>query len=401
VRTGDRGIDKNGERKPNFEPGVDITAPIVVLADGSRGNLTKVLVEKLQLDEGRNPQIYATGVKEVWEVPADRIAPGEVFHTLGWPLSNEEYGGGFIYGMRDHLVSIGLAVGLDYRNPWTDPHGLMQDWKRHPMLSELLEGGKMLHYGAKTIPEGGFFSVPRAAVDGCLVIGDAAGYLNAARLKGIHLAIKTGMLAAETAAEAVAGGDFSQACLAAFEKRVAESWVCAELRGVRNFRQSFRNNFRTGLLRGGFALVTGGGGLGGKMEAEPDHTHMLKLDEMTRRGRSLTGPTRTFDGRRTFDKLTSVYASEAKHEEDQPSHLQIADPEVCNTRCRTEYGNPCQYFCPASVYEMVAGEDGTTTHLQVSFTNCVHCKTCDIADPYQIINWVPPEGVGGPNYVNL
>lgn len=401
VRCGDKGIDKHGERKGNFEPGVDILAKVVILAEGSRGSLTKGLVQKLGLDAGRNPQIYATGVKEVWQVPPGRLSPGEVLHTMGWPLTREEYGGGFIYGMRDNLVAAGFVVALDYRNPWTDPHGLTQDWKRHPLVRRILEGGALVTYGAKTIPEGGYFSIPRTAVDGCLIVGDAAGFLNAARLKGIHLAMKTGMIAAETAAECVGAGDTTAAALGKFESRFESSWAGEELRSVRNFRQGFAKGMLRGMLHTGVVLATKGRGWSEKLPLAPDHTHMLRLDEMRRLGRPAAAPAREVDGALTFDKLTDVYNSGTKHEEDQPSHLLIADLEVCNTRCKTEYGNPCQYFCPASVYEMVPTDDGNDKRLQVNFTNCVHCKTCDIADPYQIITWVPPEGSGGPNYTHL
>jgi electron-transferring-flavoprotein dehydrogenase len=407
VRTGDRGVDKHGNAKPNFEPGVEIRAPIVILAEGARGSLTKTLVARLGLDRHRNPQIYATGVKEVWELPPGRIEPGRVFHTMGWPLRSEEYGGGWVYGMKDDLVSLGFVVGLDYRNPWTDPHGLLQQWKGHDRLRGLLDGGKMVHYGAKTIPEGGWFSIPQTAVDGCLVIGDAAGFLNAARLKGIHLALKTGILAAETAADAMAAGETSREKLGAFASRVDRSWVATELRGVRNFRQAFDHGLWWGMLHTGLVLATGGRGIRRKLPTRPDHTHMRKLADLARSGRPTDRPPLPFDGILTFDKLTDVYSSGTIHEEDQPSHLHVSDTDICRTRCREEYGNPCQYFCPAKVYEMVPDEAAPAAggaggiRLQVNFTNCVHCKTCDIADPYEIITWVPPEGGGGPNYVNL
>jgi electron-transferring-flavoprotein dehydrogenase len=401
VRCGDRGVDKDGQHKGNFEAGIDIHAKVTILAEGSRGSLTKALIQRHHLDEGRNPQIYATGVKEVWEVPEGRLPAGDVYHTMGWPLASEEYGGGFLYGMQGNRISAGFVVGLDYRNPWTDPHALMQEWKRHPAIARLLEGGKMITYGAKTIPEGGFFSLPKPAVDGCLIVGDAGGFLNAARLKGIHLAMKTGILAAETAAEAVKEGDGSTAVLGRYEERALSSWAGEELRGVRNFRQGFEGGIWKGMLHTGLVMATGGRGLKDRLPTRPDHTHMLRLDEMRRLGRSPQPPERRFDGVRTFDKLTDVYNSGTRHEENQPSHLKIADPEICNGRCRVEYGNPCQHFCPASVYEMVATEDGQSTRLQVNFTNCVHCKTCDIADPYQIITWVPPEGGGGPDYIDL
>ncbi|MBD3161441.1 MAG: FAD-binding protein [Candidatus Eisenbacteria bacterium] len=401
VRTGDRGLDKEGEPKASYEPGVDIRAPIVILAEGARGSLTKELVNRLGLDAGRNPQIYATGVKEVWEVPEERLPVGGVIHTLGWPLASEQYGGGFVYGMRDRALSLGFVVALDARNPFNDPHGLTQDWKRHPLLRGLLDGGKLLNYGAKTIPEGGYFSVPRPATDGCLLIGDTAGFLNAARLKGIHLGIKTGMLAAETAAEALEADDPSGERLGRYEQRVEESWVGAELRSVRNFRQGFSGGLWKGMIHTGLVLATGGRGLKEKLPLQPDHTHMMKLEELRAAGRPAAPPERAFDGKLTFDKLTEVYASETTHEENQPSHLHVADTSICATRCREEYGNPCQHFCPASVYEMVPDEGTGGIRLQVNFTNCVHCKTCDIMDPYEIITWVPPEGGGGPNYVNL
>lgn len=403
VRCGDKGLDKDGRPKGNYEPGIDIRAKVTILADGSRGNLTKVLVRRLRLDEGRNPQIYATGVKEVWEVPEGRLAAGAVLHTMGWPLSNEEYGGGFIYGMRDRLVSLGLVVGLDYRNPWTDPQALLQEWKRHRLVREIIEGGRLVTYGAKTIPEGGFFSIPRTTADGCIVIGDAAGFLNAARLKGIHLAMKTGALAAEAARDALAKGDSSSATLGAFERRVMDSWVGDELRSVRNFRQGFDRGLLAGMVHTGAVIATGGRGVKARLATKPDFTHMWKLAEMRRRGRPVAPPRREYDGSLTFDKLTDVYSSGTKHEENQPSHLHVADPDICRARCREEYGNPCQFFCPASVYEMVPDGtgDGDAVRLQVNFTNCVHCKTCDIQDPYEIITWVPPEGGDGPNYVDL
>jgi electron-transferring-flavoprotein dehydrogenase len=400
VRCGDKGLDKDGNPKGNHEPGIDIRAKLTILADGSRGNLTKVLVKRLGLDMGRNPQIYATGIKEVWTVPEGRMAPGAVLHTMGWPLANEEYGGGFAYGMRENKVALGFVVGLDYRDPRTDPHSLMQDWKLHPEIRRILDGGKMVTYGAKTIPEGGLFSVPKCSADGCLLIGDAAGFLNAARLKGIHLAMKTGMLAAETARDAMAASDTSDTLLGRFERNVMASWVGDELRSVRNFRQGFARGLIPGMLHTGLVLASGGRGLKSRLATRPDFTHMRKLAAMGGRGRPVDAPAREAQGSLTFDKLTDVYNSGTRHEENQPSHLKVADTNICATRCREEYGNPCQFFCPAAVYEMVPS-GGSSVKLQVNFTNCVHCKTCDIQDPYEIITWVPPEGGGGPDYVDM
>src|SRR5581483_6836288 len=261
VRTGDKGVDKNGARRPNFEPGVDIRAKVTILTEGARGSLTKTLVPRLKLDAGRFPQVYSLGVKELWEVPKGRLPKGAVVHTMGYPLGHETFGGGFIYGFTEEWISLGLVVGLDYKDPFLDPHGLFQRFKEHPYVKRLLEGGKLLRYGARTISEGGWYSIPQPYADGVPLVGEAAGYLNAMRLKGIHLAIKTGMLAAETAAEAVRADDTSAAKLKAFEDRVLRSSVKTELYKVRNFHQGFRHGLWAGLLHSGAQMMTGGRGL--------------------------------------------------------------------------------------------------------------------------------------------
>ena len=397
VGTEDKGLDKNGKPKSNFQPGTNLRAKVTVLAEGPRGSLAKQLISRLGLDCDREPQVYSLGVKELWEIPAGRIAAGEVIHTAGWPLASSQFGGGFIYALSETKLSIGLVSGLDYGDPRFDPHCAFQQWKTHPWLRRVLQGGQMLRYGAKTIPEGGYFSVPSTATDGALLIGDSAGFLNSQRLKGIHLAMKTGMLAAETIFEALRAGDTSARSLGKFEERWRASWVKNELWKVRNFHQGFEHGFWAGAIHGALQYVTGGRGWRARYPARAGHERMKQLSE------TYTAPPEQpkTDGRLAFDKLTDVYHSGTHHEEDQPCHLKIADFDICNHRCTAEYGNPCQYFCPAAVYEMEEVPGGAGKRLKINASNCVHCKTCDIADPYQIITWVPPEGGGGPQYDGL
>ncbi|MGE0102356.1 MAG: 4Fe-4S dicluster domain-containing protein [Blastocatellales bacterium] len=403
VRTGDRGIGKDGEKKDNFAPGADIFAKVTVLGEGSRGSLTKKHVERLKLDEGRNPQVYAAGVKEIWELPKGRVTPGFVMHTLGYPLPNDTFGGGFVYGMQNDLLDIGLVVGLDYQDPYTDPHRLFQKFKQHPAIAKMLEGGKMLYYGAKTIPEGGLFSQPKYHGDGFLIIGDSASFLNSQKLKGIHMAMKSGMLAAEAILEALIADSYDDATLSKFEALIKESYVHKELYEVRNFHQAFRHGRRWGLIESGLQYATRGFGLLGDLETEAGHERMKKLHVFNRLpqrpGEFLDPEPVKYDNQLTFDKVSDVYRSGTEHDEDQPPHLKVLDPSICIERCTQEYGNPCQHFCPAAVYEIEAVDGGRRP--KINFSNCVHCKTCDIMDPYQIIDWVTPEGGGGPNYINL
>jgi electron-transferring-flavoprotein dehydrogenase len=399
IRTGDRGIGKDGQPLASFEPGVDILAKAVVFGEGVRGSLTKQLISRLQLDAGKSPQVYAIGVKEVWELPEDSAEKGHVVHTLGYPLKQENYGGGFIYNM-GRMLSIGLVVGLDYRDPYLDPHQEFQRFKTHPFISSMLKNAKMAHYGAKAIPEGGFYTMPRSYFDGGLLTGDSASLLNSQRLKGIHLAMKSGMLAAETLLGALLKDDFSERTLSTYEDKLLASWAGKELYGVRNFHQGFEHGLLAGMLNAGLQLVTGGRGWKDPLPNRAGHERMPKVHDV--HGSSAPPPSpMEVDGKLTFNKVTNVYFSGAKHEENQPSHLLIADLNICNTRCTEEFSNPCQRFCPANVYEMVDRGDGQGKQLTLNPSNCVHCKTCDIMDPYQIITWVPPEGGGGPNYVNL
>jgi electron-transferring-flavoprotein dehydrogenase len=396
VLTEDKGVDKNGKPKDNFTPGYELRAKVTVLAEGPRGSLTKELVNHFKLD-GLNPQVYGIGIKELWDVQPGRIDTGYVAHTLGWPLGSEIYGGGWIYGLRDNRVSLGMVVGLEYHDPLFDPHAAFQKFKTHPFVKKILEGGKLVRYGAKTVPYGGWYSQPRNYVDGGLIIGDSASLLNSQRLKGIHTAIKSGMLAAETIYEALCAGDTSANALKKYPEKIERSWLKQELWAVRNFHQAFHNGLWKGLVHAGFQFVSGGRGLIDPMRTEPGYEEYTKLN----RDRTLVDQSTRFkgDGKLTFDRLTDVYHSGTRHDEDQPCHLVVLDPSICGDRCVREFGNPCQYFCPAAVYEMAL--DNGVPKLKINAANCVHCKTCDIADPYQIINWVPPEGGGGPNYEGM
>ncbi len=405
VRTGDKGIDKDGKPKANYEPGVDLLAKVTVLGEGPRGSLTKQLAQRLNLNEGREPQVYSLGVKELWELPDERYPAGRVTHTLGYPSDPHTYGGGWIYGLQNRIVNLGYVTGLDYRDPLLDPHAEFQRFKQHPFVAKLLEGGKLLRYGAKTIAAGGYHAMPQLYADGVLLVGDCAGFLNPQRIKGIHTAIKSGMLAAEAIFAALVAEDYSAQQLARYEQLVKESWITPELRRVRNFHTGFKHGRWLGLANAGLQFVTGGRawGLFDRAKAEPGHEAMRKLAEFNYKGDDMAQryDGLRFDGKLTFNKLTDVYHAAVGHDEDQPAHLHVLDTEVCATRCAEEYGNPCQRFCPAAVYEMV--EDGAQgrRRLQINFSNCVHCKTCDIMDPYQIINWVTPEGGGGPDYKNM
>jgi electron-transferring-flavoprotein dehydrogenase len=392
VITEDKGLDKNGKPKANFTPGYELRAKVTILAEGPRGSLTKKLVAAKKLDN-INPQTYGIGIKELWDVQPGKIQPGYVAHTLGWPVPTDMYGGGWIYGLSNNRVSMGLVIALEYPNPQFDPHAAFQTWKTHPFVKNILEGGKLVRYGAKTIPYGGWYGMPRNYVDGGLIIGDSGGFLDSQRLKGIHMAMKSGMLAAETIFEALQAGDTSAKTLSVFQQKIEQSYIKKELWRVRNFHQAFQHGLYRGFFLTAFQEISGGRGLIDPMHAHPGYQAYQKIN-----GRP--APERfKGDGKLTFDRLTDVYHSGTRHEEDQPCHLHVLDTNICSTKCVVEYGNPCQYFCPAAVYEMAQEKEGVK--LKINFANCVHCKTCDIADPYQIIDWVVPEGGGGPNYEGL
>ena len=402
VRTDDKGVGKDGQTKANFEPGYDLRAKITILAEGPRGNCAKQLIDRLELEDPNHAQTYGLGVKELWEIPAGRVAKGEVIYTLGYPLTTREYGGAWIYGVTETRISIGYVTGLDYEDPRTDPHHVFQSFKLHPFARRILDGGKMIRYGAKTLPYGGWLTMPRLYGNGWMLLGDSASFLNSQRLKGIHLAIKSGMLAAETALRALIAGDFSEKSLRDYERAVDRSWIRDELYPVRNFHQAFHYGLFEGVFRAGIQTLLRGSNLGPDYENRAGYQYMLQRDELNPLPRAQMVYNAKGDGKLTFDRLTDVYHSGTRHDDDQPTHLVVRDLNICATRCVKEFGNPCQYFCPAAVYEMVEDTSPTAARsgkqLQINFANCVHCKTCDIQDPYQIIDWVPPEGGGGPNY---
>ncbi len=397
IRTGDRGVGKHGAPRGAVEPGADIRAKVTIFADGVRGHLTKDLLRTLQMG-GPQPAQFAIGLKELWDVPADRLAPGTVIHTLGYPLRQEEFGGSWIYAMPEGRLSIGFVVGLDYKDPLLDPHAAFQRFKLHPFVAGLLEGGQLVRFGAKALPEGGWNTQPALAADGALVAGDAANFVNSMRLKGIHLAMRSGMLAAETAFAAVRAGDTSLARLGAYKTAVDASAIKRELYPVRNVHQAFGAGTYLGAAFAGLAMATGGR-WPEDLHGHAGHTRMATLSDyygLEKRDRLVASNAVTPDRVLTFDKVTSVHYSGAHHEENQPPHL-LVQTDVCHSVCGPEFGHPCVKFCPANVYEMVDNGAGGR-RLQLNASNCVHCKTCDIMDPYGVITWVAPEGGEGPHY---
>lgn len=401
VRTGDRGIGKDGQPKGAFEPGADIRAKVTIFADGVRGHLTKQLYQDLHIGAASEPAQFAIGIKELWDIPKDRLKPGTVIHTLGYPLREEEFGGSWLYAMADGRLSIGFVTGLDYRDPLFDPHAAFQHFKRHPFLSSILEGGTLVRYGAKALPEGGWNTQPQLFVDGALIVGDAANFVNSTRLKGIHLAMRSGMLAGETAFDAVRAGDASAKTLSAYKARVDASAIKTELYPVRNVHQAFGAGLVAGSAYAGMAMFTNGHGLP-DLSGHAGHKSMRTIDEyygLAKRDILVPSNAAPIDRKLTFDKVTGAHYSGTHHDENQPVHLQV-QTDVCHTICGSEYGHPCVKFCPASVYEMVDNGAGGK-RLQINASNCVHCKTCDIMDPYQVINWVAPEGGEGPSYEGM
>jgi electron-transferring-flavoprotein dehydrogenase len=393
VRLVDQGREADGREGPSFTPGTEIRAKVTVIGEGTRGSVTKKLVDALGL-HGPNPQVYGTGVKELWDIPAGRVKKGTVWHSAGWPLPSSTYGGSWIYAQSDTRVSIGFVTALDGGDPGCDPYETMQTWKTHPFVKRILAGGTLVKGGTKTVPEGGWWSRPKSHGDGFLIVGDAGSLLNIARLKGIHSAIKSGQLAAETIFDALqSGGACDEAALAAYEDRLRASWLADELRRVRNWRQAFQKGFTLGSLHAGLMWA-----LGGKIFADrlPIHGDAAAM----RKGSASAGRAYKPDGALTFDKLTGVYQAGSIHDEHQPSHLIVTDPAICGTKCKTEYGNPCERFCPASVYEMIDATGGGRA-LRINFSNCVHCKTCDVLDPYGVITWTVPQDAGGPKYLGL
>ena len=394
VATGDLGIGRDGQPTPNFQPGVELHAPYTLFAEGSRGHLGRQLIAGRGLDQGRDPQTYAIGVKELWEVSADQHQPGRVVHTAGWPLDSGTYGGSFMYHMRDRLVAVGFVVGLGYSNPYLSPFEEFQRFKLHPTVRPTFEGGRRISYGARAITAGGLQSLPRFVFPGGALIGCEAGFLNASRIKGSHAAMKSGMMAADAAFDAIAAGR-SHDELEAYPRAFESSWLRVELHLARNFKPWMDKGLWAGTLMFGVDQVVLRGRAPWTLHrGTPDHAKLRPAAECT----PIQYPKP--DGKITFDRLSSVYVSNTHHEENQPSHLTLKDPAIPVRVNLAIYAGPESRYCPAGVYEFVADGNGTQ-RLQINAPNCVHCKTCDVKDPTQNIVWVAPEGGGGPNYSNM
>ncbi|MGH8279671.1 MAG: 4Fe-4S dicluster domain-containing protein [Gammaproteobacteria bacterium] len=385
VRCGDMGLNKDRTPGPNFAAGVDIHAAVTVLAEGCRGSVSKVLIKEFKLDVNNSPQTYGIGFKELWQLPPGRVHPGYVQHSLGWPLDTDTYGGGFVYHLDHDRVYVGFVAGLDYSDPMFRPFEAFQQFKHHPSLKSLLEGGEIVSAGCRAMIEGGLQSLPKLEMPGALLVGDAAGTMNVPKIKGTHMAIRSGMLAAEHIAE--------QGTSAGFDARWRASPSARELHKVRNLRPGFQKGLWLGLLNAALETVTFGK-LPWTWKNHADWRSLHKLGEHLHSAEDYV--TRTLPPK---DRLSSVFFATTSHDEHQPSHLIIHDMNICVDRCAREYGNPCTRYCPAQVYEMV--EENGKRRLQINDANCVHCKTCDIKDPYENITWVTPEGGSGPNYQNL
>jgi electron-transferring-flavoprotein dehydrogenase len=382
VQIGDMGVQHDGSRGPNYTPGAEVRARLTVVAEGCRGSLAKVLIKRYRLDEHCDPQVYALGMKELWQLPPGRVTPGLVQHSVGWPLDPKTYGGSFVYHLNDNRAYVGFVTGLDYRDPRFFPFEAFQQFKHHPVMHQFLKGGEILSAGARAISAGGFQSLPKLEMPGAVLVGDAGGTLNVPKIKGIHQALRCAMSAADYFAE----NDTS----IGFDSVWRKTEAVEELREVRNIKPGFKRGLKLGMLNAGVESL-----FGGKTPwtlKNVDTYPLEKLDEYSSPNRHWVQ--RDLEPR---DRLSSVFFAVTAHDEVQPAHLKVRDTSICATRCATEYGNPCTRFCPANVYEMV--DDGAGgKRLQINAANCVHCKACDIKDPYQIIDWTTPEGGSGPNY---
>ena len=391
VATGDMGVAVDGSHKPTYEPGVELVGRQTVFAEGCRGSLTKTLFERFNLRDGVDPQTYGIGIKELWEIDPSRHKQGQVIHTVGWPLDRSTYGGSFVYHLEDNQLAVGFVVGLDYANPYLSPFDEMQRFKTHPRIRPLLEGGRRVAYGARALSEGGFQSIPKLTFPGGLLVGDTAGFLNVPKIKGTHTAMKSGMVAAEAIFAALTGDGPRE--LESYPQKLRETWLWDELRRVRNIRPSFRWGLWGGIAYSGIDTYLLRGRAPWTLHQHADHSATKKAADCA----TIDYPKP--DGTITFDKPSSVYLANTVHDEDQPVHLRLKDPDVPIRINLPEYAAPEERFCPAAVYEIV--EDSQGKRLQINAQNCVHCKTCDIKDVTQNIDWVTPEGGCGPNYPNM
>ncbi len=393
VATGDMGLDEAGEKTDMYEPGMELHARQTVFAEGCHGSMTKDLIAQFDLRKDSDPQTYGLGIKEIWEISPDKHSEGLCQHTIGWPMDKNTYGGSWIYHMEDNQISIGFVIGLDYKNPYISPFEEMQRFKTHPKIKPLLEGGKRLSYGARTLVEGGFQSLPKLTFNGGVLIGDTAGFLNVPKIKGNHTAMKSGMVAAESIFTHLGETeDFGTECQS-YSENIKNSWVYAELKTVRNIRPGFHKGLWRGLINAAIETVTCGK-LGRTLPNHADHTQLGKANDY----QPIDYPKP--DGKITFDRLTSVQLSNTNHAENQPCHLQLKDPDIPIKVNLVEFAEPAQRYCPAAVYEVI-DDGGNEPKFQINSQNCVHCKTCDIKDPSQNINWTVPQGGDGPNYPNM
>jgi len=393
VATGDLGIGRDGKPTERHQAGMELHAKQTIFAEGCRGSLTKVLFERFRLRDGVDPQTYGIGIKELWEVEESRHKPGLIVHTFGWPLDSATYGGSFVYHLENRQVAVGFVIGLDYQNPFLSPFDEFQRFKTHPAIRPTFEGGRRIAYGARAISEGGFQSIPKLTFPGGMLVGDTAGFLNMPKIKGTHTAMKSGMTAAEAVFEHLRTGGGTE--VVGYPERLRHSWVWEELHGERNIRPAFRWGLVAAVAYSALDTYVLRGKAPWTLHHHPDHTQLKEAAECT----PIAYPKP--DGKITFDRLSSVFISNTNHVEDQLPHLQLKDPSVAINVNLELYDAPEQRYCPAAVYEIVRDAAGQNPRLQINAQNCVHCKTCDIKDPTQNINWVVPEGGGGPNYPNM
>lgn len=398
VQTGDRGLNKNGEPKENFEPGMIIKAKITIFADGTRSPLLKRVAEKLGLREGRNPEAFELGVKEIIQMPAGTVEPGQVIHTLGFPF-NKSVGGTFIYTLKNDQIVVGLCAYLDTVDPLLDPHRELQKLKTHPFMQKLLKDGQVITYGGKTLPAGGWFSMSKLYHHGMMACGDTVSMVDVKKLKGIHLAMKSGMLAAETAVEALNKNDFSANTLKSYDEKVNGSYIKTELWKTRNFHQALSKGVFASMPEILLQEMTGGrGSVARRTITHQDYQTTRKVNEVWGAGAEAEKLLPNVDNKLFFDKLSSVYMTGSMHDEDSHNHLKLQDGNICSDICQPQYNSPCNHFCPANVYEMIDDSTNNKKKLQINYTNCIHCHTCDIKCPFDNIDWTLPEATGGPNY---
>ena len=393
IITGDLGLDKNGERGPNFQPGIEIHSKYTLFAEGCRGHLGKRLINQFKLRQNSQHQTYGIGLKELWEVKPENSNPGEVFHSIGWPLDNETYGGSFLYHLDKNLVSFGFVIGLDYKNPHLSPYEEFQRFKLHPKIKHIFEGGRRISYGARALNEGGFQSLPKLSFPGGAILGCDAGTLNTPKIKGTHTAMKSGMIASDLVFKELIS-DSRNDEISNLNKSFMNSWAGQELKNARNVRPSFKYGLKIGMMLSGIDQIIFRGKAPWTLKhAEEDHLALKKKDE----AKIIKYPKP--DGKITFDRLTNVSFTSTYHEENQPCHLKLNDEKLAISNNLLLYDSPEQRYCPAGVYEILY--DSGSPKLNINSQNCIHCKTCDIKDPLQNINWITPEGGGGPNYTNM